>query len=965
MFRESPKKTHQFLLALIYSNGTQVPSWALQNAGAGSQHAAPWVVPPGPRVIFLFRYVTKLVITLAAPEGGHTFYISLHSPDAEAAPVSLSQSKPIFSTPGPSVQEPMTGFPKHLGRAFALWQNKVVSNNFAGLGPGKGPPVLRYGETCSREGQNVDVVLQHVGHYHPQIVGLNGLNGSYAAAPIGVALDSSLKLHLSLVNAEDSPVPFEELYLTIFDVEEPYVGITADAVEVDDFKAVIWPDGSRVWARNLPKDWMPPQGPAPTYAFSTKQEISMTLHGSRRPGNAVSGPWQGHTFFLALHSPEAHAPLQKQRLPKVPHPRPIPRRPIPMGFQLALSKQNLVYNNLGGFGPGHLDDPLELRFAETCELRTKEGRNDKVQRVDVVFRLADRGGQRPVYLPGDVRANGPEEDRAFISVEPGSSVDVAVDFIKAFMTEDPGETRRPINLNAFICIEAPHGEVSLQDFEAVLFANNTLLAAGEAFGPFAAHEAPCFHVHTSSVRLTLEGKERFAEGPPDDKKSGFRIAIFSPEVQAYNEVARRQHKGQVKVRPLVTPSFGNQMILAKKNVICNNLGGYGPEKEKLAQLHYRGVAKLHGRPVDVVLEARPGYRPKKANLNGLSHNAASVNLAMGSAAELELRFLRASHQVQESEAQPVIFSKLFLRIFDSEEPIPTIRAGEVILHGAKAAYWPNGTAQLLPKVWTVPEGPAPMIQFDASATLMLTLKARTAAGNSVGSFWAGRTFFITMHSPDLIMEEGRHHVAGGSLNPQGDAALGVLLTNPSNVLYNNLGRKGPGHLDEPPIIRLDGVATWHQERLDMVVMVRPGSHYEPSGMNGVLDSGELELHVAFGSILDLEIFFCTSQESQVALEHLYLEVSDIQDPPSLAANGEVRLTDFEALRYANKSWIGSSTLRKDWPVPSGPAPILLFRNRTKLHVTLEAHPEGPFTGPGRRFLLRLYSPDVKAGDEKA
>ena len=25
---------------------------------------------------------------------------------------------------------------------------------------------------------------------------------------------------------------------------------------------------------------------------------------------------------------------------QVPHPRPIPRRPIPMGFQLALSKQN-------------------------------------------------------------------------------------------------------------------------------------------------------------------------------------------------------------------------------------------------------------------------------------------------------------------------------------------------------------------------------------------------------------------------------------------------------------------------------------------------------------------------------------------------------------------------------------------------------------------------------------------------
>lgn len=37
-----------------------------------------------------------------------------------------------------------------------------------------------------------------------------------------------------------------------------------------------------------------------------------------------------------------------------------------MGQQLALSQRNLIYNNLGGLGPGHLDDPAELRFGETA-----------------------------------------------------------------------------------------------------------------------------------------------------------------------------------------------------------------------------------------------------------------------------------------------------------------------------------------------------------------------------------------------------------------------------------------------------------------------------------------------------------------------------------------------------------------------------------------------------------------------
>ena len=38
-----------------------------------SNHPKVWDVPYGPKVTFLFRYVTKLVLTLAAPQGGPKF----------------------------------------------------------------------------------------------------------------------------------------------------------------------------------------------------------------------------------------------------------------------------------------------------------------------------------------------------------------------------------------------------------------------------------------------------------------------------------------------------------------------------------------------------------------------------------------------------------------------------------------------------------------------------------------------------------------------------------------------------------------------------------------------------------------------------------------------------------------------------------------------------------------------------
>ncbi|CAL1162364.1 unnamed protein product, partial [Cladocopium goreaui] len=190
-------------------------------------------------------------------------------------------------------------------------------------------------------------------------------------------------------------------------------------------------------------------------------------------------------------------------------------------------------------------------------------------------------------------------------------------------------------------------------------------------------------------------------------------------------------------------------------VICNNLGGFGPEKNAPQQLHYRAVAHLHGHAVDVVLEAGQGYHPKKALLNGLAshHYAASVNVATNTEAQIELRFLMASHQVQENQPLPVKFSKLFLSIFDSEEPVRSLQKGEVVLHDVKAAFWPNGTRWNVPidpqAAYVVPGGVAPVMLFEDVTSVSVTLTPKDYPGNSVGGFWAGRTFFITLHSPDL------------------------------------------------------------------------------------------------------------------------------------------------------------------------------------------------------------------------
>lgn len=107
-----------------------------------------------------------------------------------------------------------------------------------------------------------------------------------------------------------------------------------------------------------------------------------------------------------------------------------------------------------------------------------------------------------------------------------------------------------------------------------------------------------------------------------------------------------------------------------------------------------------------------------------------VEVATGTEARIDLRFLSASHQVQDSEAAPVMFQKLFVSVFDAEDPIPTVRADAVVYHHADAAFFPNGTvmAQHLGKQWTSGEGMAPMVLFQDVTVVSLTLRATKSAG---------------------------------------------------------------------------------------------------------------------------------------------------------------------------------------------------------------------------------------------
>ena len=79
-------------------------------------------------------------------------------------------------------------------------------------------------------------------------------------------------------------------------------------------------------------------------------------------------------------------------------------------IDLESTSWQILFNNLGGFGPGDPSQPSLLRFSKTCAVNG--------QQVDLVL-SAPHG-----YHPGRVQENGAFEGYAAVNVAPGSSVDL-------------------------------------------------------------------------------------------------------------------------------------------------------------------------------------------------------------------------------------------------------------------------------------------------------------------------------------------------------------------------------------------------------------------------------------------------------------------------------------------------------------------------------------------------------------
>eukprot|EP00435_Cladocopium_sp_Y103_P022133 s4528_g5.t1 len=136
------------------------------------------------------------------------------------------------------------------------------------------------------------------------------------------------------------------------------------------------------------------------------------------------------------------------------------------------------------------------------------------------------------YQPANSALNGAENDRAIVSVRSGTSLQLEIRLLGAAATEDPGETRSPLDLDSFVCVEASTGDVSAESgLKAVVFANGTSIAKNQVH-QLPAIPAPCLRFAGSSAQLTLRA---------DTGDATFRLAMFSPEVQAFHEVAAPDH----------------------------------------------------------------------------------------------------------------------------------------------------------------------------------------------------------------------------------------------------------------------------------------------------------------------------------------------------------------------------------------------------------------------------------------
>ncbi|CAJ1409275.1 unnamed protein product [Effrenium voratum] len=388
----------------------------------------------------------------------------------------------------------------------------------------------------------------------------------------------------------------------------------------------------------------------------------------------------------------------------------------------------------------------------------------------------------------------------------------------------------------------------------------------------------------AEVQLTLRALRSPGAGAAFKEGRSFFISVWSPDVEVPSAQTTTLVQPQGWLPSLegmgqgaeeeVPKDLGPWLPLSPSDVVANNLGGSGPERSA-PELRYANAASLWGHTVDVVLRARSAYQPASVQLNGRQVGAVAVNVALGTAVQLELR-------VESKGGSAADLAWLFLLVYDVEDPFYGLSsAGEVLVSGVQAVRFPGHHWRDLgpAEAFRPPAGASPLLAL-RGGSVNLTLRALAGQGNSIGS--QGRSFFLALRAPQLL-PDGRAerrsstqapHVARlpglmrGAVTTTAPEAQWVrqplvqgylgpnFALEPSKVVINNLGGMGPSR--GPPELRWLGAAVHRSEPLDVVLTASSSYHPADAQLNGrqgpfpgaavsVAAGTTVRLHLAFNS----------------------------------------------------------------------------------------------------------------------
>ncbi|CAJ1338882.1 unnamed protein product [Effrenium voratum] len=377
----------------------------------------------------------------------------------------------------------------------------------------------------------------------------------------------------------------------------------------------------------------------------------------------------------------------------------------------------------------------------------------------------------------------------------------------------------------------------------------------------------------AEVQLTLRALRSPGAGAAFKEGRSFFISVWSPDV----EVPSAQTTTLVQPQGWL-PSLEGMGQGAEEEAKTSDHGCRSAQATPLDQMR-GGSSQRRNRQAAIdpsqVLRARSAYQPASVQLNGRQVGAVAVNVALGTAVQLELR-------VESKGGSAADLAWLFLLVYDVEDPFYGLSsAGEVLVSGVQAVRFPgHHWRDLEPaEAFRPPAGASPLLAL-RGGSVNLTLRALVGQGNSIGS--QGRSFFLALRAPQLL-PDGRAerrsstqapHVARlpglmrGAVTTTAPEAQWVrqplvqgylgpnFALEPSKVVINNLGGMGPSR--GPPELRWLGAAVHRSEPLDVVLTASSSYHPADAQLNGrqgpfpgaavsVAAGTTVRLHLAFNS----------------------------------------------------------------------------------------------------------------------